>query len=59
MPTRVGADGDAMRVEDWHTMPGLYTYNGALAGVYSREGREGVIALDHGGLISPSFRVRS
>ena len=57
MPARLSVDGDALRVEDWHTMPGLYTYNGRFAGVYSREGREGVIALDHGGLVSPSFRI--
>ncbi len=57
IPCRIPRDGDACRVEDWHTMPGLYTYNGSFAGVYSREGREGVIALDHGGLISTSFRV--
>lgn len=57
MPARLPLDGDACRIEDWHTMPGLYTYNGKLAGVYSREGREGVIALDHGGLVSPAFRI--
>lgn len=57
VPARVPVDGEALRVEDWHTMPGLYAYNGRFAGVYSREGREGVIALDHGGLVSPSFRV--
>ncbi len=38
-------------------MPGLYTYNGRFAGLYVREGREGIIALDHGGLVAPSFRV--
>lgn len=57
VPARVPVDGDALRIEDWHTMPGLYTYNGKLAGVYSREGREGVIALDHNGLVSPSFHL--
>lgn len=56
-PTALPADGDATRIEAWHTMPGLYSYNGRFAGLYCREGREGVIALDHGGIASPSFRV--
>ena len=56
-PVALPADGDARRVEPWHTMPGLYTYNGRFAGLYVREGREGIIALDHGGLVAPSFRV--
>lgn len=57
VPVRLPADGDALRVEDWHTMPGLYTYNGRFAGLYVREGREGVIALDHNGLVAPAFKV--
>lgn len=57
VPARLPADGDALRVEDWQTMPGLYTYNGRFAGLYVREGREGVIALDHGGLVAPTFKV--
>ncbi len=56
-PVELPADGDALRVEPWHTMPGLYTYNGQMAGLYVREGREGIIALDHGGLVAPCFRV--
>ena len=56
-PVELPADGDALRVEPWHTMPGLYTYNGQMAGLYVREGREGIIALDHGGLVAPCFHV--
>ena len=55
--TELPADGDVLRIEGWNTMPGLYTYNGKLAGLYCREGREGIIALDHDGLVSPSFKV--
>ena len=49
--------GDPYRVEQWQSMPGFYQYNGQVAGLYCRLGQEGVIALDHGGLCSCSFRV--
>ena len=48
---------DACRVESWQSMPGFYQYNGRVAGLYCRLGQEGVIALDHGGLCSCSFKV--
>ncbi len=49
--------GEACRVESWQSMPGFYQYNGRVAGLYCRLGQEGVIALDHGGLCSCSFKV--
>ena len=48
---------DPCRVESWQSMPGFYQYNGRVAGLYCRLGQEGVIALDHGGLCSCSFKV--
>ena len=52
-----GEGGDPLKVELWQSMPGAYLYNGEMAGLYCRLGQEGVIALDHGGLCAPSFRV--
>ncbi|MEG0301728.1 MAG: hypothetical protein RRZ85_08555 [Gordonibacter sp.] len=49
--------GGQSAVEAWTSMPGLYVYNGAFKGLYCRNGCEGIIALDHGGLCSPSFSV--
>ena len=48
---------DPCKVESWQSMPGFYQYNGRVAGLYCRLGQEGVIALDHGGLCSCSFKV--
>lgn len=50
-------DGNACKVESWQQMPGFYQYNGKLAGFYVRLGNEGVIALDHGGIIANSYKV--
>ncbi len=50
-------DGDLCKVESWQSMPGFYQYNGKLTGFYCREGQEGVIAIDHGGLCVSSFKV--
>ena len=50
-----GAEGT--QVESWQQMPGFYQYNGKIAGFYVRLGQEGVIALDHGGIIANSFKV--
>ena len=50
-------DGDLCKVEKWQSMPGFYQYNGKLAGFYCRQGQEGVIAIDHGGLCVSSFKV--
>ena len=50
-------DGDLCKIEKWQSMPGFYQYNGKLAGFYCREGQEGVIAIDHGGLCVSSFKV--
>ena len=44
-------------VESWQTMPGLYVYNGEFKGIYCRNGQSGIIALDHGGISSPSFKI--
>ena len=50
--------GDAeCKVERWQQMPGFYQYNGKICGFYVRLGQEGVIALDHGGIIANSFKV--
>lgn len=46
-------------VTSWKSMPGIYIYDGEPVGFYCRLGREAVIAIDHGGLCSCSFRVRS
>lgn len=45
------------QVESWQQMPGFYQYNGTICGFYVRLGQEGVIALDHGGIIANSFKV--
>ena len=45
------------KVESWQQMPGFYQYNGKLVGFYVRLGNEGVIALDHGGIIANSYKV--
>lgn len=45
------------KVELWQAMPGMYIYNGELAGFYCRYGQEGIIALDHGGICAPTFKV--
>ena len=44
-------------VQKFNAMPGLYTYNGKFAGIYLRCGNEGVIAVDHNGLVKPAFKV--
>lgn len=44
-------------VEKFNAMPGLYCYNGNFAGIYLRCGKEGVIAVDHNGLVKPAFKV--
>lgn len=44
-------------VQKFNAMPGLYCYNGKFAGIYLRCGNEGVIAVDHNGLVKPAFRV--
>lgn len=54
---QVSDDDDPCKVESWQSMPGFYQYNGKLAGFYCREGQEGVIAIDHGGLCVSSFKV--
>ena len=43
--------------QSWQQMPGFYQYNGKICGFYVRLGQEGVIALDHGGIIANSFKV--
>ena len=48
---------DECKVESWQQMPGFYQYNGKICGFYVRLGQEGVIALDHGGIIANSFKV--
>ncbi len=53
----VPEDGNTFKVQAWRTMPGLYVYNGELAGLYCRESLEGIIALDRGGVCTPSFKV--
>ncbi len=45
------------KVQSWQQMPGFYQYNGKICGFYVRLGQEGVIALDHGGIIANSFKV--
>lgn len=44
-------------VQKFNAMPGLYSYNGKFAGIYLRCGNEGVIAVDHNGLVKPAFKV--
>lgn len=55
--TALPEDGDACKVESWQSMPGFYVYDGEPTGFYCRLGNEGVIAIDHGGLCSCSFKV--
>lgn len=50
-------DGDPCKVEIWQSMPGFYQYDGEPVGFYCRQGQEGVIAIDHGGTCSCSFKV--
>ncbi|MCD8200261.1 MAG: glutathionylspermidine synthase family protein [Coriobacteriaceae bacterium] len=51
-------DGDdTCKVEAWESMPGCYLYDGKFVGLYCREGQHGIIALDHGGVCAPSFKV--
>lgn len=50
-------DDDPCLVESWQSMPGVYLYNGKPVGFYGRLGKEGVIAIDHGGLCANSFAV--
>lgn len=50
-------DGDPCKVESWQSMPGFYVYDGEPMGFYCRQGNEGVIAIDHGGTCSCSFKV--
>lgn len=50
-------DGVYEPVKQWEYMPGMYVYNGQFVGMYCRHGEGGVIALDHGGLCSNTFRV--
>lgn len=56
-PADVPAGGGEAQASAWQTMPGMYVYNGAFAGLYTRDGQEGVIALDHGGLAVSSLKV--
>lgn len=44
-------------VQRFNAMPGLYSYNGKFSGIYLRCGNEGVIAVDHNGLVKPAFKV--
>ncbi len=44
-------------VQKFNAMPGLYCYNGEFSGIYLRCGNEGVIAVDHSGLVKPAFKV--
>ena len=44
-------------VQKFNAMPGLYCYNGQFSGIYLRCGNEGVIAVDHNGLVKPAFKV--
>ncbi len=44
-------------VQKFNAMPGLYCYNGEFSGIYLRCGNEGVIAVDHNGLVKPAFKV--
>lgn len=44
-------------VQKFNAMPGLYSYNGKFSGIYLRCGNEGVIAVDHNGLVKPAFKV--
>lgn len=53
----IPVDGDLCKVEAWESMPGLYVYNGKFKGLYCRDGQKGIIALDHGGIAVPSFKV--
>lgn len=53
----LAADGDPCKVESWQSMPGYYVYDGEPVGFYCRQGNEGVIAIDHGGTCSCSFKV--
>lgn len=53
----VSETGEPYGVESWQTMPGLYVYNGEFKGIYCRNGQSGIIALDHGGISSPSFKI--
>ncbi len=48
---------DSGSVQSWQQMPGFYQYNDKICGFYVRLGQEGVIALDHGGIIANSFKV--
>lgn len=43
--------------QKFNAMPGLYCYNGKFSGIYLRCGNEGVIAVDHNGLVKPAFKV--
>ncbi len=49
--------GRGTEMESWQQMPGFYQYCGKICGFYVRLGREGVIALDHGGIIANSYKV--
>ena len=49
--------GCGTQVQSWQQMPGFYQYCGTICGFYVRLGREGVIALDHGGIIANSYKV--
>ena len=49
--------GCGTQVQSWQQMPGFYQYCGKICGFYVRLGREGVIALDHGGIIANSYKV--
>ena len=48
---------DLMEPEEWHSMTGIYSYNGHFAGFFSRMGKEGVISESHDGVSVPSFGV--
>ena len=57
MRTALAEGDDALAKESWESMPGVYLYDGEPVGLYCRLGKGGVIAIDHGGLCSASFRV--
>ncbi|MCR5666908.1 MAG: hypothetical protein K6G01_08765 [Eubacterium sp.] len=48
---------DLMEPEEWHSMTGIYSYNGTFYGFFSRMGKEGVISESHDGVSIPSFGV--
>ncbi len=45
-------------IEDWHSMTGMYSYNGRFTGFFSRMGQEFVISESHNGVSIPSFYLK-